>query len=278
MPLFPKDKRAPRLFVALVAFQLLLISFQVPRGSSTSVFERAVFFVFSPIQHGFVTGIRFVRDVWNGYFNLVHVQRQNRVLSQNETVLREQNALLRQALETAMATREMRTLLESRLGAIEIASVISLDPVNYYKSLIIDRGRLDGLEKDMVVLDRYGHLLGRVIEPISLKEASVQLITDDASGTSVFLTGEKGLGVVTGDARGRCLLKYILDTNRAIAPGDDVVTTGFDGIYPWGIPVGRVVSVSSNHTLFKDVVVEPDFHFRDLARVAVLKDRRRAQG
>lgn len=273
MSLFPKDKRAGRLFVILIIFHFLLISFQVPRGASSSAFERGVFFVFSPIQHGVVAALRFVRDVWNGYFNLVHVQRVNRVLAQNEILLRQENALLRQTLETALASRDMKALLEARLGSIQLASVISLDPVNYYRSLVIDRGKLDGLEKDMVVLDRFGNLVGRVIEPISFKEASVQLITDDSSGTSVFIRGDKGIGVVTGDGRGRCLLKYILDTAPGIAPGDEVLTMGFDKIYPWGIPVGRLVSVSSNRSLFKTIVVQPEFRFRDLSRVAVLKGR-----
>lgn len=273
MPLFPKDKRAPRLFLVLIIFHFLLISFQVPRGASSSAFERGVFFVFSPIQHGVVATLRFIRDVWNGYFNLVHVQRENRTLAQNEILLRQQNALLRQALEEAQATRDLTTLLETRLGSIQLASVIGLDPINYYKSLIIDRGTLDGLEKDMIVLDRFGNLVGRVIEPISLKEASVQLITDDSSGTSVFLREEKGLGVVTGDGRGRCLLKYILDTAQGIGPGDEVLTSGLDKIYPWGIPVGRIVSVSSDRSLFKTILVQPEFHFRDLNRVAVLKGR-----
>ncbi len=277
MSLFPKDKRAPRLFLVLIVFHFLLISLQVPRGSSSTAFERGVFFVFSPIQHGVVTVVRFIGSVWNGYFNLVHVRKENRALVRNEVLLRQQNALLKQALETALASRDLKARLETRIGSVILATVISLDPVNYYKSLVIDRGSLDGLAADMVVLDRYGNLLGRVVEPISLREASVQLITDDASGTSVFIQGDKGLGIVSGDGRGRCRLKYILDTAAGIVPGDAVLTTGFDKIYPWGIRVGRIVSLKSNQSVFKDVVVEPNFRFRDLSQVAVLKERRPAE-
>lgn len=271
MALLPKDKLASRVFLVLVAFHLLLVSIQVPRGPAPSFFERGVFFIFSPVQHGLVSSFRFVRGLWTGYFNLVRVQRRNRALSEESFRLRQENSLLRQALETARPTREMISRLSARRGSILEASVISLDPVNYYKSVVIDRGRMDGLEADMVVLDRNGNLVGRVIEPISLKEASVQLITDDSSGTSVFIRGDKGIGVVTGDSRGRCLLKYILDTAEGIGPGDELVTTGFDKVYPWGIPVGRITSVRSNKTLFKEVRVAPYFHFRDLGRVAVLR-------
>ena len=277
MSLFPKDKRASRLFLVLVIFHFLLISLQVPRGASSTAFERGVFFVFSPIQRGVVSAVRFIGSVWTGYFNLVHVRRENRVLVRNEVLLRQQNALLKQALETALASRDLKARLESRIGSITLARVISLDPVNYYKSLVIDRGKLDGLAADMVVLDRYGNLVGRVVEPIGFHEASVQLITDDSSGTSVFIQGDKGLGIVSGDGRGGCRLKYILDTAAGLGQGDEVLTTGFDKIYPWGVRVGRIVSLKSNQTLFKDVVVEPSFHFRDLGQVAVLKERRPAE-
>jgi rod shape-determining protein MreC len=273
MPLFPKDKRAPRLFIALIILHLLLISFQVPRGPAPSVFERGLFFVLSPFQHGGQAVFRFIRGVWTGYFNLVGVQRQNRALIRNEFLLQQENALLRRVVEMSLPTLEMKTRLEAVRGSILPAAVISLDPVNYYKSMIIDKGTLDGLEKDMVVLDRFGNLMGRIIEPLSLKEASVQLITDDASGTSVFIRGEKGLGVVTGDGHGRCLLKYVLDTATGINPGDEVLTSGFDKIYPWGISLGRVVSLSSSQSLFKEIVIQPHFRFRDLSRVAILKSR-----
>lgn len=273
MPLFPKNKRPFRLFLVLVILHLLLISFQVPRGASTHVFERAVFFVFSPIQRAVVSTFRFVGKVWNGYFNLVGVQGRNRSLENEDFLLREENALLRRSLRIALATRDMETRLAGMRSALVPASVISLDPVNYYKSLVIDRGTLDGLAKDMVVLDRNGNLIGRVIEPIALKEASVQLITDDSSGTSVSIQGDKGLGVVTGDSRGRCYLKYILDTAQGIEPGDEVLTTGFDKIYPWGLKVGRILSVVSDKGLFKTILVQPNFRYRELSHVAVLKTR-----
>jgi len=273
MPQAPKDKRIVRLFLALVVLHLLLISFQVPRGSSPSVFERGVFLVLTPIQHGVQAVFRFIGNVWTGYFNLVGVRRQNRTLARNEFLLRQENAVLRRVLEMSLPALEMDSRLTAVRGAVLPASVISLDPLNYYKSLVVDKGTLDGLTKDMVVLDRFGNLIGRIIEPLSLTEASVQLITDDSSGTSVFIGGNKGLGVVTGDGHGRCLLKYVLDTAADLQTGDEVLTSGFDKIYPWGIGVGRIVSVSSSQALFKDIVVQPHFRFRDISRVAILKSK-----
>jgi cell shape-determining protein MreC len=48
------------------------------------------------------------------------------------------------------------------------------------------------------------------------------------------------------------------------------MTSGYDGIYPSGIPVGRIISITEDTTLFKKIVVEPYFDFSELDRVAVL--------
>jgi rod shape-determining protein MreC len=65
-------------------------------------------------------------------------------------------------------------------------------------------------------------------------------------------------------------MRYVLKTNREIQIGESVITSGYDGLYPAGIPVGKIISISEDATVFKKIVVEPAFDFSDLDRVAVL--------
>ena len=270
MPLFPREKRSIRIFIALIVFQVVLLSFQVPLGTEPAFMEKAVFAIFTPIQHGAVAVIRFLGRMWRSYFYFYHVQRQNQGMRQDIFNLRQENAELRRSLERFQAREEMRLFLLKTQRSIRIASVISLDPVNYRKALIIDQGRLAGVAKDMVVLDRYGHLVGRIIEPVSLMESTVQLITDESSGVGVMIQGDKGIGVLTGDGTGRCVLKYILGTAQGIAVGDTVLTSGYDRIYPLGLPVGTITSVGGDGTLFKTISVKPYFDFNALDLLAVI--------
>jgi len=270
MPLFPKEKRSVRVFLALIIFQVVLLSFQVPLGTEPTFMEKAVFAVFTPVQHGVVAVVRFLGGLWRNYFFFFHVQRQNQELRREVFALRQDNALLRRSLERFQSREEMKLFLDGSRRSFRIASVISLDPVNFKKALIIDQGRLAGLAKDLVILDRYGHLVGRIIEPVSLAEATVQLITDESSGVGVQVRGNKGVGVLSGDGRGDCLLKYILSTAENIAVGDEVLTSGYDRIYPPGLPVGTIISVGRDSTLFKAIVVRPYFDFKALNLVAVL--------
>jgi len=270
MPLFPREKRSSRIFIALIVFHLVLLSFQVPLGTEPTFVEKAAFAVFTPIQHGVVAVVRFLGRVWRTYFYFHQVQLQNQDMRREIYYLRQENALLRHSLERFQAKEGLRLFFLQTQRSIHIASVISLDPVNYKKAMIIDQGRLAGLAKDMVVLDGAGHLVGRIIEPLSLAEATVQLISDESSGVGVVIQGNKGVGVLAGEGTGLCQLKYILSTAEGISVGDEVLTSGYDRIYPPGLPVGTIISVGRDSALFKTIVVRPFFDFNKLDLVAVI--------
>ena len=140
----------------------------------------------------------------------------------------------------------------------------------YYKSVMINKGILDGLKKNMTVLDRNGCLVGRILGSLTLKEAKVQLITDNESGISVITEDNKVLGILSGDLKGQCTLKYVLSTEEELETGHRLLTTGFDGIYPPRILVGEVVSIKPTKGLFKKINVRPYFNFHQIDHLAVV--------
>ncbi|GAH60322.1 unnamed protein product [marine sediment metagenome] len=150
------------------------------------------------------------------------------------------------------------------------AQVIGLDASNLYKSATINKGSLDGIKKNMVVLDKDGNLVGRIVGPITLKEARVQLITDSESGVGVFSQINKVMGVLSGDANGLCSFNYVLVTDLGISDGEEVVTSGYDGIYPQGIKIGKIISMEDTTSLHKAIKVKPYFDFRYLDQLAVI--------
>lgn len=269
MPLFLKEKKSLIILIALVFFQLVLISIQVPLGEE-NYFDRAIFSIFSPIQHGIAFFLQKIGDIWKSYFYLQNVQSQNLKMQEEILFLRQENNLIRNALKNLLDEKEIKENLSKIHKNILVARVIGLDASNFYKSVIINKGSLDGLKKNMVVVDKYGNLIGRVIGPISIKESKVQLITDTESGISVFSQKKREPGVLTGDGKGGCLLKYILATTKDIFEGEPVITSGFDGIFPSGIHVGEIISTVITTDLFQTIRVHPYFDFRHLDQVVVL--------
>jgi len=270
MPLFLKERKSLLVLTALIFFQLILISTQVPLGYGQNYFEKAVFSFFSPIQHGILSLFRSIGNLWKNYFDLQNVQSQNQKMKDEMFFLRQENNLLRNALENLRSQKEIEESLLKLHENILAAQVIGFDASNFYKSATINKGSLDGVKKDMVVLDENGSLVGRIIDPVALKESRVQLITDNESGVGVFSQKKGVMGILSGDGKGYCFLEYIHVTTEDIYEGEDIITSGKDGLFPSGIKVGKIISITTNTSLFKQVKVEPYFDIRRLDHVAII--------
>lgn len=271
MPRFLKDHRSPLLLAALLLGQLILLSIQVPLGDEPSYFEKAVFFLLAPLERAFHGVFEAVDGVWSRYVYLRSVETQNQAMRDELFRLRQENLLLRGELGALADVRDIERTLAAFKSPFVVAGVIGLDTVNVYKSIVIDRGTSDGLKANMAVLDRNGRLVGRVVNPVAPREATVQLVTDDNCAVNVRSSESGILGQLTGDARnGRCLLRYILASEERLAEGEELVTTGNDRVFPAGLKVGRVAAIAKDSTLFRRIEVKPYLDFRDLARVAVL--------
>ncbi|NIO49159.1 MAG: rod shape-determining protein MreC [Candidatus Aminicenantes bacterium] len=270
MPLFFKERKSLLVLIALIFFQLILISTQVPLGYGANYFEKAVFSIFSPIQHGILSFFRSIGYLWKNYFDLQNVQSQNQKMKEEMFYLRQENSLLRNALENLRSAKEIKESLLRLHENILAAQVIGFDASNFYKSAIINKGSLEGIKKDMVVLDKNGNLVGRIIDPVALKESRVQLVTDNESGVGVFTQRKEIMGILKGDGKGYCFLEYIHVTTEDIYEEEDIITSGKDRLFPSGIRVGKIVSIATSTSLFKQIKVEPYFDIRHLDQVAVI--------
>ncbi len=271
MPRFLKEQKKSLVFAGLLFIQLVLVSLQVPFGEEPSHFEKAVFFVFSPVQRAVHSLFHAASNVWNRHIYLRQVEAQNQRLRDELFRLQQMNMLLTNELAGFRVTKEMEATLSALEKSFLVADVISVDSANIYKSIIINKGTRHGLASNMAVVDRNGHLVGRITNPMSLYEATVQLVTDDNSAVSVHSETNKVLGVLAGNGKsGTCWLKYVPATNEQIAEGEELITSGFDKIFPPGIRVGRILSIGTDNSLFKRIEVKPYLNFSDLSHVAVL--------
>ncbi len=274
MPLWEKRQSA-WVLAGLTAFHILLISVQVPLGAGKSVFEKGVFLVFSPIQSIASGAARGLASVWNGYFDLRGVRRENRTLKQENFFLSQDVRFLEDRLRFAESEARLRESLAEFEGSILAARVIGVDSANPHQSIIIDKGSFDGVMKDMAVCDRNGSLVGRTIPPIGFKTAMVQLVTDKDSSVSVESVESKLIGSMTGRSTDVCDLRYILATAEGGAEGEELRTTGYDKIYPAGIRAGVIKSIAPDERspIFRSIAVTPAFRFDTIDAVAVLTRR-----
>ncbi len=271
MPLW--DKRQSVVILAgLVVFHLLLISIQIPRGADKSLFEKSVFFVYSPLQRAAVGAVRNVRSVWKDYFDLRGAHKENRELKERLFFLHQENRFLQDRLELFRSEARIRESLERFRDDLIPARVIGIDSANPYRSLVLDKGSLDGVKANMAVCDKFGNLVGRTIGPVSLREAMVQLVTDKESSVNVMSEKGRLVGSLTGTSGPICELRYVLASTTGGEEGEELRTTGHDRIYPAGIRVGAIRSIEKDPSLplFRKIRVRPFFQFNTLDAVAVL--------
>lgn len=265
-----KEKKSFLLFLLLSVGNLILISMQVPRGEDQTLLKKALLTGLTPVQAAAVWVGRGAVNLWESYLHWRDISERNQNLREENFFLRQENILLKNILQKLREEVQIRQRLAPFSSSIIVASVIGTDASNIYKSLVINRGRRHEIKPDMVVLDPQGNLLGRVINPVMEWTSRVQLLTDEASGVGAVTATKRVMGVLRGDGRGHCLLNYVLISSPEIKVGEEVLTSGMDKIYPAGLSIGRIISVKSEGSLFKKILVEPYFQLNGLVQVAVI--------
>jgi len=271
MPLW-ENRRSVLILAGLAAFNILLISIQIPRGAEKSLFESSIFFLFSPVQRAVTGAVRGAGSLWTNYFDLRGVRGENQKLKK-EIFFRNQDVrFLEDQLQFFRSEAQVRERLAAFQGKIVPARVIGADSSNPYQTIIIDKGSLDGILLDMAVCDRLGNLVGRTIEPVSFKESMVQLITDKDSSVSVVSAVSRLTGSLTGKSGDTCELRYVLASAPGGKLGEELLTTGYDKIYPAGLRVGSIRSLEKDELspIFRKIAVEPYFRFNTIDIVAVI--------
>jgi len=220
-----------------------------------------------------------VRHVTSDLWEIATVHEQNKMLKNEIEQLRQQNTM---AEEYAAENARLRELLSYKQSAQQFdllaARVIGRDAVLWTSTIVVDRGSKDGVRENMPVVTGKG-LVGRVTEvaPLSSK---VQLILDVRSsvGTLIQRTESRVTGIVTGTMDNPYMPQMVnIPRNADVQDGDTVITSGFGGIYPKGIPVGQIVSQHSDDTgLLKVALIETAVDFQRLEDVAIITASREA--
>ena len=259
--------RTGYLLLAIILGHIILISAQVNSRTGVPVLESVTFGIFSEIQRT-VSGVTGgVRRAWSGYIGLRQAKTENetlkRQLADAQVELQQQRALADRArgLQQLLELRDRSNL---RTAAAEIiGSAASPD----FRTVTIDKGRSAGVKTDMAVIAPSG-VVGRVVVP-SPRSAKVQLLIDRNADAGAIIERSRAQGVVVGAGDGRLLLEYMSEAAEVVV-GDDVVTSGIDGIYPKGFVIGKVDGVERSGGAYKRISVRPAVDFSSLEDVLVV--------
>ena len=264
--------RRNRVFLTSAACLLLAAGLAFRTGRQQTRADRLGRFfleLMAPLQRSTAAVDRAVVSAWRSVVELVGARNENVVLRVRIQQL-EQEVDRRSELDIENA--RLRGLLDFRRtlqGEILTARIIGRDATGMSRTLVIDRGEEDGVVKGAAALAPEG-AVGQIFLA-SRHAARILLISDHNSGVDSLVERTRARGIVQGTVDGGCGLKYVKRTED-VQVGDTVVTSGLDGIFPKGLPIGRVVSVDKRgQGLFQSAEVAPRVDFDRLEEVLVAR-------
>ena len=244
-------------------------------GGQISIFENALGSLLTPVQNAFHTvtdSVKGVVTTWRSYGALR--EDYDAISFENEQLRME----LVNAEEAAQENERLKALLEAQdtyesLDPI-YAKVIARDAGPWFETFSLNRGSSSGVSAGMAVVNGDG-LIGRVYE-VGLNYAKVITIIDTRSAVACLMQRTRDNGVMRGqiadsNSSAECFVYYLPNVN-SITPGDIVVTSGTDSLYPKGLKIGTVSALSldagSEGTY---AVVSPSVDFQRIEEVFILR-------
>jgi rod shape-determining protein MreC len=264
----PRPRRGGLVLASTLVFCVLLLSAQAPaRARRGTMLQAWILSAAAPIATTTSAASRAISGAVDGAGELFAARRENtRLKRELAAAEREVFTLRARVSQDALDGR-----LSSRAGVLPAvictAPVLLVENRAGLQSVVVGAGSGEGVKPGSPIAVPEG-IVGRVVAVgRAISRAQILLDASAAAGARVVRTGD--MGVVRGDGRGGMRLNNLPTTSR-VKVGDVVESAGIDGIYPRGVPIGRVTSVARGSGLFLDIRVAPAAPFSQLTDVLVL--------
>jgi rod shape-determining protein MreC len=256
--------------VAILFAQVLGLAVQVRRPSenesSTLIRIWAVSAV-TPFEKAIVWVQHNTSTLWRNYVYLRGVRQENRDLKYEIQNLRLEQVRLKQDAEQARRLQVLLGFKQRYISKTVAAQVIGFSGSELSRAIYIDKGERDGVERDMAVITADG-VVGKILRSYN-STSLVLLINDQTSGVGVVLEKSRLQGILQGTPTGQVMLQNILSDDQ-VDPGEEIVTSGGDQIFPKGLAVATVVNVSRNADSFLKIRARPAADLSKLEEVLVI--------
>ena len=259
--------------VALLFAQILGLAMQVKRNDpgegqgKTPLLRVWVMNAITPIEKVVVRGGEGVRDTWDDYLNLRGVRKENEELKAQLDQMRLDQVRLQEDAAQAHRLQALFNFKEQYLAQTVPAQVVGSSGTESSRVIYIDKGESDGVRQDMPVITPEG-VVGKVVR-VMPSTAQVLLITDPSWGVGGILEKSRLQGIARGTSTGDVKLTNIL-SDENVEPGERVLTSGGDRIFPKGLPLGTVSELLSREDLFLNIRLKPAANLSRLEEVLVI--------
>jgi rod shape-determining protein MreC len=246
------------LLLEIIAFSLIIQNSSYQRSRLMGLNRQISGYIFSRV------------DGAREYFSL---REANEQLVKENTVLRNRLDLLSSKLDTTTVFSEVQG--EHRYYFVQ-ARIVRNSSYRQYNYLTIDKGKNDGVFRDMGVVSDQG-LVG-IVQQSSANYSTVIPIINRNFRLSAKIKSNNYAGILQWDGVSpRYALLNEIPFHVNLMEGDTILTSGFSSIFPEGIRVGKIESFSLEKGNFYDIRVELFTGFQHLFHVNVIRNFQREE-
>jgi rod shape-determining protein MreC len=246
---------------------LLLLTLQM-RGHAAGASD-ALAVITTPVQTVLARVNRATLGIWGTYRDWKNVRTENRRLREETQKLRVEALRVTETDSENARLRRLLALKESLPLETMAGEIIAREWGGWVRSLTVNRGRGDSVARLTAVIAPEG-LVGRIVD-VRAGSSVVQVLTDPTSTVGAHVVRTRTPGVVEGEPRGTLRFKYMARDGSGIQVGDMVVTSGLGGLFPGGIPIGRVRAIDDRGSaLFHYAQLAPAVDFARIDEVLLL--------
>ena len=261
------------ILVGVLFLQLLGLAVQVKRSAdaeSTRLIRVWAVGAITPFERGLIWVQNGSNNLLHNYFFLRGVRAENRQLKDRIEQMRLEQFRLSEDATQAHRLQSLLAFKEQFISKTVGAQVIGSSGSDLSRSIYIDKGENAGLKADMAVITA-GGIVGKVwlVYPST---SLVLMINDQSSGVGVFLEKSRLQGVLRGTPNGELILERVM-SDEQVVPGETVLSSGGDQIFPKGLPVGTVSKVGPGKEMFLSIKVKPAADLSRLEEVLVVTEK-----
>ena len=274
--------RNPLVLLAVVLLQTLWLATQVQHplrpglgfsnaedGHKVTLLRAWAMAVAGPVErvtHGAGSGIR---NGWTNYIDLRGARQQNAALQGEIARLRLEQAAFAQDAAEGRRLQALLAFKQHYVTSTVAAQVIGTSGSDRSHVFWIDKGSADGLRPEQPVITPDG-VVGK-LRDVMAHTAQLLLIDDPNSGAGVILQSTRMRGIIRGTAAGEVVINNLTNDDR-IKPGEQVITSGGDEVFPHGLPVGTITFIEPDpkHQPYTLIHIRPAANLRQLEEVLVI--------
>lgn len=256
---------------AVLAAVLLICSLLGGSG----VLSGALGVITTPLRSGLTAVTGWVEDRYNYAFRYDELVQENEALKQRVAELEKAAREGEDALEENERYRDLLGLTAKRSDlTLESAYITARGATNWTSTMTLNKGSKHGVAVDNCVIDQYGNLVG-VVQEVFYNGCTIITTADAGLEMGGLIARTNSAAILEGSfswmRQGKLTLTYLPENTRILS-GDEVLTSGMGGVYPFGLKVGTIDEILTDESgMSRYAVVSPSAQLDELRQVFIIK-------